>query len=233
MQLDNFLSQVNKQGLAKGNRWIVSVYPPRGMTATGAILNNAINKGGNKLDINLPILDAADSITETIAGLGADLGGVSIGHNLNVPTLGYVLSNMSGTLDALNLFATSCSLPGRQIETIPYDVHGETRNIGVRHSHEGMSINYYCSENLREKDFFEQWQNIVFNPNNKRRGYYDDYAGTIEVKKYNTNWKHEATYKFHECYPVGMSELGLDQEQAGAALQIAINFQFRYYEKVK
>lgn len=233
MQLDKFLSQVSKQGLARANRWVVRVYPPRGLTATGNILNNAINKGGNKLDINLPILDAADGVTDALAGLGADLGNVSIGHNMNVPTLGYVLSNMGDKLEALNLFAASCSLPGRQIETVPYDVYGETRNIGVRHSHEGMSINYFCSENLREKTFFEQWQDVIFNPNNKRRGYYDDYVGTIEVKKYNANWKHEATYKFHECYPTGLSELGLAQDRAEDALQIAINFQFRYYEKVE
>lgn len=231
--LTKFKSQVAKQGLARQNRWLIRVYPPRGLTASGNILNNALNKGGNKLDINLPILDAADNITDLIGGLDLDIGGVSIGHNFNIPTLGYALSNMGDKLDSLNMFCTGCSFPGRALETIPYEVYGESRNIGVKHSHEGMSVTYYCSEDLREKQFFEQWQDLIFNPSNKRRGYYDDYAGTIEVQKFDANWKHQATYKFNEAYPVNISDIQLDNEAAGSIVGIALNFQFRNYEKVE
>jgi len=229
--ITEFTAQMAKQGLSRANRWVVRVFPPRGLTATGNVLNNTINKGGNKLDINIPFLDAADAVSFALEDLELDLGGVSIGHNFKVPTLGYALTNMGGKLEALNLFATSCTLPGRSIEAIAHDVYGETRQMGVKHQHEGISVQYYCSEDLREKLFFEQWQDLIFNPNNKNRSYYDEYTAEIEVLKYDNNWKHQSTYRFYEAWPVGLSELQLGNE--AETLQLAINFAYRYYEKVK
>ena len=230
--LTEFLSQVNQQGLARSNRWIVRVYPPRGLTATGNAISNILNKGGNKLSINLPVLDSVDRLSRTLEDLKLDLGPVSVGHSKNVPTLGYVLSGMKKDMQQLTLFANACQLPGRQINSVAHEIFGERREIGYGHVHETMSIQYYCSEDLREKLFFEQWQDLIFNPNSKQRGYYDDYTSEIEVIKCNANWKPEATYKFYEAYPMGMSALELTSGE-GDLNQININFSYRYYEKVE
>ena len=37
------------------------------------------------------------------------------------------------------------------------------------------------SESYKEKQFFERWQKLAFNPNTWAMQYYDDYVGGMEI----------------------------------------------------
>lgn len=229
MNIREFQNQVSKQGLARSNRWIVRVYPPSGLTSTGRALSNLLSQGGNRVNVNLPGLDAADAAVDALNNLNIDLGPVNVSKNFGIPTLGYALTNMGGKLEALNLFAATATVPGRDINNVSFKEYGEERQLGLIHTHSDVQIQYYCSEDLREKLFFEQWQDLIFNPNNKQHGYYKDYISKVDIIKYNTDWsKQEVVYTLNEAYPSNVGELSLDQGD-GSILQLAITFKFRNY----
>lgn len=231
MNIKDFHSQVNKQGLARANRWVVRVYPPTGLTATGRALSNALSQGGNRINVNLPGLDAIDAVTERIGNIGVDLGPVQIENNLAIPTLGYALTGMGEKLKAINLFTSSCTLPSRDISNEEWVEWGESRQLGVKHTHTDVSINYYCSEDLRERKFFEQWQDVVFNPATKQFGYYKDYISYIEIIKYDASWsKPTAVYRLNEAYPSNISALEMNHSENPSPLELTITFKYRNYE---
>ena len=233
MRLDTFQSTINKQGLAKNFNWECRIYPPKGLSELNNIFDFGI--GPFNLSLNLPGIDLIDTAIESFNNLSIDLPGVSIGHNLGLPTLGYTLRNAGGPIDRINMFCNMCSIPERDIVNVDWkDTAGESRSLGLIHNHSrGMSVSYYCSEDLRERKFFETWQDAIFNPVNKRRSYYKDYIGTIEVIKYNSSWSQiEAVYKFNEAYPSNIASQTLSFEGA-SVLRLDIQYKYRNYQRIK
>ena len=234
MKLDTFKSVVAKQGLSKNTQWECRIYPPKDLSAQNSIFDFGI--GPFNLALNLPGVDLIDDAINAISNFGVDiLPGVSIGANLGLPTLGYTLRNSGGPIDRINLYCNMCSIPERDIQNVEWkDTAGESRQLGLIHTHaRGMSVSYYCSEDLRERKFFEQWQNAIFNPVNKRRSYYKDYVGTMEVIKYNSTWSQiEAVYKFNEVYPSNIGAQTMTFE-GSALVRLDIAFKFRNYEQIK
>jgi len=235
--INQFKEQIDRQGLARNSRWLCRIYPPKGLANSSNIFN--FNVGGGELAVNLPGVDLIDNAVEQFnnlnlnVGLG-NLGSVNIGNNLNLPTLGFTLTNTLGTIDALNLFCVSAAIPERDLKNIEWTEYGESRQLGFLHTHsKGLSVSYYCSEDLRERLFMEKWQDSIFNPDNKRRSYYEDYIGNIEIVKFDTGWNNQtAMYRFKEAYPSNIAAQNLTYDGT-SVLRLDINFKFRNYERLK
>ena len=232
MNLQQFKGQVSSQGLARTNRWVCRIFPPPGVTSTGNALSNLLSTGGNRVNVNLPGLDSIDAGVAALNNLNVDLGPVNVGSNFGIPTLGYALTNMGGKMEALNLFCQQCSIPARDMSNLDWEEYGEKRSLGIKHTHGDFTISYYCSEDLRERRFFETWQDAIWNPNTFSHGYYKSYTSRIEISKYNQGWTSEtAAYRMHECYPtnIGASELNHNE----GLMELQITFKYRKYERIK
>jgi len=231
MNIREFQGQVAKQGLAKNNRWVCSIFPPSGLTASGRALSNVLTRGGNRINVNLPGLDTLDQGVALLNNLRVDTGSIQVGNNFAIPTLGYALTGMAGKISALNLFTASCSIPTRDMNTQQWTEYGEARNLGGTHTHSDLTIEYYCSEDLRERLFFEQWQDIVFNPISKQYGYYRDYTSRIVVTKYDSSWQNRtAEYTMFEAFPSSVSAIEMTSDAAGDVVKLQVAFKYRNYE---
>lgn len=233
MSLAEFQTKVfGDNGLARGNRWVVTLYPPRGLTATGNALSNLI-PGGNKVSINLPVFDAIDNAVNALNDLSIDLGGININTNFAIPTLGYALGNLNERDRTLNLFCAGVSTPSKEIESFDWKEFGERRHMGFNHIYEDLQLTYYCSSDLREKMFFEQWQDVIFNNVQGATAYYDDMVSRCDVAQYDWNWrKKTAEYRYFECWPSSVSGFQLDHENSDV-LKLVINLKFRRQERIK
>ena len=239
MNLDSFTQQVSRQGLAKNTNWVCNVFVPPGMGGQAGAMADATRNDRGRLTVNLPGLDiinnaigTIDNAINSLNNLEANIGGITINNNLNVPTLGFSLANTAIGMQALSMYCHSCSIPARDIINSEWSEYGEMRNLGVKHSHGDLAIGYYCSEDLRERNFFEQWQNLIFNPANKRHSYYKDYISRIEIDKYSAGWnRRTARYAFYEAYPTNVGETSLMYEGTDV-VKLDITFKYRYFERI-
>ena len=232
MNIGEMKSKLTTQGVARDNRWLCRIYPPPGLSNTNRTLSNLISRGPLRVNVNLPGLDNLDAAAGQINEV-LDVANGVIGTNIQLPTIGGVLSNLNGTLSSLNLFCANAQIPGRDIFSTEYRDYGEPRQIGIRHQHSDLTLVYYSSEDLRERAFFENWQDLIFNPKAKQHAYYKEYAGRMEVSKYDQSWSKEtAEYRFNEVYPtnVGVQELQSDQ---GDLLRLTMTFKYYNYERLK
>jgi len=232
MNIGEMKSKLTTQGIARDNRWLCRIYPPPGLSNTNKTISNLISRGPLKVNVNLPGLDNLDAAAGQINQV-LDVANGVIGTNLQLPTIGAVLSNLNGTLSSINLFCANAQIPGRDIFSTEYRDYGEPRQIGIRHQHSDLTLVYYSSEDLRERAFFENWQDLIFNPKAKQHAYYKEYAGRMEVSKYDQSWSKEtAEYRFNEVYPtnVGVQELQSDQ---GDLLRLTMTFKYYNYERLK
>ena len=224
--IQEFKAQVAASGLARSNKWIIQVHPPRGLTASGRALGGLL--GGN-FNINLPIFDAID---ETVGALNdIDLGGINVNYNPNIPTLGFSLSGENEGLRKINMFTSEVTIPSRDVAEVIRKTEGEQRAMGFKHIQNNLEVQYYCSESLAERKFFEDWQDIVYSRDGVSTGYYDDYTSRIEVIKLNASMKKKvAHYQFNEAYCSNVAELGLNNDMD--ILKLGISFKFRNYERI-
>lgn len=232
MNIGEMKSKLTTQGIARDNRWLCRIYPPPGLSNTNRTISNLISRGPLRVNVNLPGLDNLDAAAGQINDV-LDVANGVIGSNLQLPTIGAVLTNLNGTLNSLNLFCHQAQLPGRDIFSTEYRDYGEPRQIGIRHQHGDLTLVYYSSEDLRERSFFENWQDLIFNPKFKQHAYYKEYAGRMEISKYDQSWSKEtAEYRFNEVYPtnVGVQEL---QSAEGDLLRLTMTFKYYNYERLK
>ena len=234
VDLDKFVGAAGTRGLARTSNWICRVFPPAQLNevANTVLETSGYRVGGNRFDINLPGVDI-NGVGKVISGaLNIPLSVIDIGVNLGIPPTGFTLSNTGSMMDSINLFAESCVIPERDIANYEFSEYGEKRKFGFLHRHAPLTVQYYCSESMLEREFFEQWQNIIFNPYQKMHGYYRDYISEIEILKYDGGWQNKmAVYKFHEAYPTRVGATTLTSDTSIVKLEIIFNF--RHFERTE
>ena len=220
------------KGLARSSKWVMQIFPPRGATALGQAISNTLSSGSNRVNINLPIFDALDSATDALNNLNVNVGGSNLSFNPDLPPLGYALTNESKDTRGVSLFCSDIQIPARDISEFEYKTDGEPRSIGFLHNHGNLDMEFYCSEDLRERAFFENWQDIIYNRDSVATGYYNDYISRVEVIKYNASMSEvTARYRFNEVFPTNIGSFELNSETA--LLKLSVQMKYRNYERIK
>ena len=144
-----------------------------------------------------------------------------------------LLMNYFG-LKTISLRIESISLPGRNLNTLTdSNIYGPTREIvnGVTYA-EDISVTFQASADLRERRFFEEWQNQAINVATWDIGYYDNYTGIIEI--YIIDRKNVRRYglKLHEAFPKTIAATSLSGAAKSEIIKNEISFAFRYWTPI-
>jgi hypothetical protein len=162
----------------------------------------------------------------------------------------YFLCKLSGYKDLLGMdidetFAWRCEraeLPGRTLATaddaggggtalkLPYDV-----------TFADTSISVICSEDMRERIFFENWMDLIVTPAGYDTAttayqaglvrYHDEYARGInlEVSQLNSSGKRILTYTLHDVYPTAITPMTATWEEVNSYQRFGVTLTYRYY----
>jgi hypothetical protein len=222
MNVSKFLSQVSEQGIARTNNWMCFVYPP-------SVLYNRVSYQ-NLTQTPTPVGQIAsnEDIKETLKYQERVQGNFEEYQRSKNESFNY--TGKIQTVDSLSMYCTVSSIPGRDLDNFEWKEYGEKTTYASNHTHSGLVINYYLSEDLRERTIFEIWQNLIFDPITKQHGYYDDTVSIIDIVKYNSNWKEQLTYRLHDAYPTNISAIELGEE--GNIAQISVTFNYKNFTKL-
>lgn len=152
-------------------------------------------------------------------------------------------------LRSLSFMCKSASLPKREIKTIDYIAKpGYIDKIASYQVYENaLPLSFYCSPDLNERRFFENWANLAIDPITKNPNYYDEYAknnivtvfvlprnfsGTF-VDENTVDDKGNPLYyvKFFECYPTVIegTEVALGESQP---MELKVNISYKYFRTI-
>lgn len=111
-------------------------------------------------------------------------------------------------------------IPGRTMQTIPYNSdYGPLRKIPYNAMYVDITTSIICSDDLRERLFFEHWQNQVIGVSSMHQnsgsrskgpgmwttGYYNDYISNLVIETYDETGKPGYLCSLEECYPMMMN----------------------------
>ena len=162
----------------------------------------------------------------------------------------YFLCELTGYKILLNddiddTFSWRCEraeLPGRTVATsddaggggtalkLPYDV-----------SYADTSLSVICSEDMKERKFFERWIDTIVSPagydsasGNYGAGlvrYHDQYARGInlEVSQLSSSGQKILTYKLHDVFPTAITPMTATWEEVNSYQRFGVTLTYRYY----
>ena len=138
--------------------------------------------------------------------------------------------------DDLRFRARSVNLPGRSVNILEYFELGPEYKLGSFPNYTDVSIEFLCSEDLSEREYFLIWQDkIVGNHRRTNFGgflqseYYKDYVQNIDINIYNEVGTKTKTVKLLEAFPTTIGDISYDWGNSEYAT-VDVTFAYRYYE---
>ena len=173
--------------------------------------------------------------------------GLARAHNFFVRV--NTTSNLANSeqLKTISFMCNKVVVPGKNINTLDFTVKpGVTQKIASYESfNEPLAFNFYCSPDLSEKRFFENWMNLAVDPTSRDANYYDEYAkfNTVTIfalpKSFSASVVDENTFdefgnylyyvKFYECYPIKIGSMELANSNEDNLLELEVEMAYKYF----
>lgn len=142
---------------------------------------------------------------------------------------------------SLKMRCASVVLPGRTIQTVDKSYYGPTYKIGYESQFTEVSMTILLSEDWREKEYFELWQDEVvgnyrtvenFATTMYDIGYYDDYVGDMTIHSYDDTGKKQYSILLYEAWPTVVGEVQLSHAAGSEVAYLPIQMTYKNIKKV-
>ena len=132
--------------------------------------------------------------------------------------------------------AETVELPGRTIATIEHRFtnYGPLNKVAYGAMYQDVSISFILSEDMREKVYFEQWQQLMADTaptalGNFNAKYFNDYVGTIEIQQFSRTGDLKTTHVLNQAYPIVINAVSMGWAEDQIA-RMTVQMAMRYYE---
>ena len=123
--------------------------------------------------------------------------------------------------------------PGRNLDSTPdTNIYGPSREIVSGFSFAEITASFYQSNNYKEKQFFETWQRLCYDPNTFSMGYYDEYVGKIQIYSLDNDGLRRYGVELIECFPKTIAAQNLDALPSQTAQTCDVSFSYRYWKNL-
>ena len=138
-------------------------------------------------------------------------------------------------------------LPGRSLMTAEHKFtnYGPLNKVPYGGQTYGdLTMSVILSEDMREKEYFEVWQNSIVNtgafdlgvvPQNAlskfNTKYFDDYLGTVTIRQYGSAGELRSIYTLNETYPIIINPISMSWAEDSVA-KLSVTMAYRNYQCV-
>ena len=132
-------------------------------------------------------------------------------------------------------FCRNITMPGRDVKQTNFSSYGPERKFvtGMGEAAE-ITATFMGDKFLRERTYFELWQQAAFSTNSFNVSYYDDYVAPMDIFQLggfeSTNERNESTYAVAliDCYPKSIGAISYAQEGVDI-VTFDVTFSYRYW----
>jgi hypothetical protein len=144
------------------------------------------------------------------------------------PTL--LLTN-SGYAERLNFRCENAELPGRTFMTHDQKIYGPTEKFPYQNSYNDLNLTFIVSDDMFERQFFDNWMNFISSTNDFNFKYKVDYCTDMAIVQYNVMGDPTYAVKLIDAYPIGINQLDLDWASDGHH-KLTVVFAYTNWENV-
>lgn len=154
--------------------------------------------------------------------------------NFNLP-LGIFDENPAGIMSEYNsqgqlsMMMTTIQLPSRAINTHEHKHQNYPISIPYSQSYSPVTFGYTLSSDLRERRFFELWQNVIVNVSNGTMNFYNEYVSDIKIHTLDKQNNSSYTIILKECFPTSLSDIQLSYAANNETMNGSVTISYKYW----
>jgi hypothetical protein len=134
------------------------------------------------------------------------------------------------TMENLTVRCDNITIPGRSFSTTPYRFYGPARNMPYEPIYSGeLTASIVLSSDMRERQFFEDWMDLICSKSNYKFEYYENYVTTLEIKVMTKDDMPSYRVFVEEAYPKMMGDVQVGYDKENDYLKQDITLSFRKY----
>lgn len=127
----------------------------------------------------------------------------------------------------------SAELPGKSIPTSDARLYGPIRKIPYNLSFIDSTFTFICSDNfLVEKRFFDDWADLMINPDTFDVEYHDNLVGTINLQLLNEANVLMYEVQYMEAFPINVSAMNVGFAQMNDYAKFSVTFSYRKWKRL-
>ena len=130
----------------------------------------------------------------------------------NIFSSNFKLSQLINDPRDLAILCESCSLPGRQIQTIDTQYMGYRQSVKVPQGYFNEDVNFvfHLTNDYHLKKVFDRWLDMIVNPETYKVSYKKDYVTDVTIQQLNQQNIPVYGVKLKNAYPVTSSTIELN-----------------------
>ena len=123
-------------------------------------------------------------------------------------------------------------LPGRALNTsLDTNMYGIAPEIVDGITFGGtIALTVQETSNLKEREFFQSWQELAWNKETWNVNYYKNYIGSMDFYILDINNNRRYGVKIFECFPKEVGAVALSYNQATEIIKTSVTMQYKYWE---
>ena len=134
-----------------------------------------------------------------------------------------------GVTQKVGIMCEAFSFPGRNLTTTPdSNLYGPEREMVNGYTFGDISSTFRLSSDHKEKQFFDTWQRLAYNPQDFSIGYYYDYVGEIRLYQLDEQDRRRYGIKLLECFPKTVDQMAVTQS-TGDLQRVSVTWAYRYW----
>ena len=133
----------------------------------------------------------------------------------------------------------SADLPGKTFSTDNRKTYVITTKHPNGMTFTDLNLTFICSSNMKEREFFDKWMEIIVGNGSLKSNYYDDFVSeNLTVNLYKGQGKEKSCrFTFHKVYPLAISSQNVSWATSDV-LKLTVNFSYEkwsveYYKQVQ
>lgn len=180
--------------------------------------------------VNLPKGVANDALENTMPGPPSQLKTLSP-NEASIQTL-------KDDMRYAMLMCSAAEFPGRNLSTTIRNQHGVTQEIVDGVSYGPISTTFYCDKFMREKQVFEHWQKVAFNPVTYNINYSSEYTAPIEIYQLGSfssqDDRDRVTYavRLEEAFVKTISAQPISYDATSQVHKVTIEFSYKFWRNL-
>lgn len=165
-----------------------------------------------------------------VEGAGANADRLQfINQNVRVGAAQSIETTLNSGGD-LSVMCTASQMPSRALMTNEHKHTNYPIKIPYAQGYDTVTFGFTLSENLKERRFFELWQETVVNVRDGSMNFYDEYVSDIFVHQLDKESNIKYTVRLIEAYPISISNVDHSYASQNDILSMSVTFAYKYWQ---
>ena len=130
----------------------------------------------------------------------------------------------------ISLLCKSTALPGRQMGTLDYPTHKESRKMVNMVTHDEISTVFYITSDMYIKTMFDSWMNAIFDKELYYTGWKKEFSTDVTIQQLNKENKPVYGVRLHGAFPTTIGGLALDNSSADTIQELTVTWSYDRWE---